>query len=268
MPKTTKTSVKTAAKAVSSPKPEKKPEVKAPKAMTMDQLLSQQTIHPPRKGEFIDAKITNVSKKGIIFDIGWKSYAVLGQLESQDLGSYLAYLKEGDVVPVKVVVEEAKDGFPVVSMRAFFEKGKWDILEEKHKNEEEIEVMCGDYGKGGVFIEFMGVRGVIPKIQLTEDLIREPEKLSGQKLKVKVLEVDKEKNRLVVSQKASALNFSYKDIREKFDAIKVGEKYQAKVIGFSDFGAFCEIEKIEGLIPVSYTHLDVYKRQVLCLVDQ
>ena len=128
MPKTTKTSVKTAAKAVSSPKPEKKPEVKAPKAMTMDQLLSQQTIHPPRKGEFIDAKITNVSKKGIIFDIGWKSYAVLGQLESQDLGSYLAYLKEGDVVPVKVVVEEAKDGFPVVSMRAFLDVYKRQIL--------------------------------------------------------------------------------------------------------------------------------------------
>ncbi len=249
MPKATKTSVKTAAQAVPSSTPEKK--AQAEKAMTMDQLLSQQNIQPPHKGQSIDAKIINVSKKGIIFDIGWKSYAVLGQLESQDLGSYLAYLKEGDVVPVKVVVEEAKDGFPVVSMRSFFEKGKWDILEEKHKNEEEIEVICGDYGKGGVFIEFMGVRGVIPKIQLTEELIREPEKLSGQKLKVKVLEVDKEKNRLVVSQKASALNISYKDIREKFDSIKVGEKYQAKVIGFSDFGAFCEIEKIEGLIHIS-----------------
>lgn len=261
MPKATKTSPKKAAeKAASASTGSTKAtksvvavtEKKASgKPMTMDQLLSSQNIQPPHKGQVVDAKIVNVSKKGIIFDIGWKSYAVLGQLESQDLGSYLAYLKEGDTVPVKVVVEEAKDGFPVVSMRAFFEKGKWDILEEKHKNEEEIEVMCGDYGKGGVFIEFMGVRGVIPKIQLTDDLIREPEKLAGQKLRVKVLEVDKEKNRLVVSQKASALNISYKDIREKFDSIKIGGKYQAKVIGFSDFGAFCEIEKIEGLIHIS-----------------
>ncbi len=237
-------------KAAASSTPKKATKTtKAPQSM--DDLLSSKVVSPPRKGEIIDAKIIDLSKKGILFDIGWKSYAVLGNIEAQELGSYLPYLKVGDSVPVRVVVEEAKDGFPVVSMRSFFEKGKWDILEEKHNNEDEIEVIAGDYGKGGVFIEFMGIRGVIPKIQLTEDLLKEPEKLSGQKIKVKVLEVDREKNRLVVSQKASALNISYKDVRKKFDEIKVGEKYPAKVIGFSDFGAFCEVNKIEGLIHIS-----------------
>lgn len=224
---------------------------KTTKALSMDDLLSGSTLQPPKKGEIINAKIANLSKKGIQFDIGWKSYAVLGNVEAQELGSYLPYLHEGDSVPVRVVVEEAKDGFPVVSMRSFFEQGKWDILEEKHKTEEEIEVVCGEYGKGGVFIEFMGIRGVIPKIQLTEDFIKDPSKLVGQKVKVKVLEVDREKNRLVVSQKASALGISYKDIRKKFDEIKVGDTYDAKVIGFSDFGAFCEVNKIEGLIHIS-----------------
>jgi ribosomal protein S1 len=97
----------------------------------------------------------------------------------------------------------------------------------------------------------MGIRGVIPKIQLTEDYIQNTEKLSGQKIRVKVLEVDKEKNRLVVSQKAVALGISYKDLKKDFDAIKIGETYQAKVIGFSDFGVFCEVNKIEGLIHIS-----------------
>lgn len=226
---------------------------KAPKtkALTMDDLLGSQALQPPRKGVIVDAKIVDLSKKGILFDIGWKSYAVLGNVESQQLGSYLPYLKVGDSVPIKVVVEEAKDGFPVVSMKSFFEQGKWDILEEKHENEEEIEVVAGDYGKGGVFIEFMGIRGVIPKIQLTEDFIKTPEKLSRQKIKVKVLEVDREKNRLVVSQKASALGISYKDVKKKFSAIKIGDKLKAKIIGFSDFGAFCEINEIEGLIHIS-----------------
>src|SRR3989344_269537 len=119
------------------------------KALSMAELLKTQPLTPPRKGDIIQAKIVEMNKKGILFDIGWKSYAVLGNIEAHELGSYSPYLHSGDSVPVKVVVEEAKDGFPVVSMRSFFENGKWHILSEKHNNEEEIEVLCGEYGKGG-----------------------------------------------------------------------------------------------------------------------
>ena len=122
------------------------------KVQTMDDLLASQPLNVPRKGNIVDGKIIDISKKGILFDIGWKSYAVLGNLEAQELSSYLPYMKVSDKVPVRVVVEESKDGYPVVSMRSFFDKGKWDILEEKQNNEEDIEVICGEYGKGGVFI--------------------------------------------------------------------------------------------------------------------
>src|SRR3989338_10336923 len=165
-------------------------------AVSMAELLSKHSFFSPKKGMEIDAVIVSATKKQLVFDIGWKSYAVLGQLESQDLATYLPFLKPGDKVKVKVVVEESKDGYPVVSMRKFFEKGKWDILEEAQKNEAIIEVVCGEYGKGGVFVEFMGIRGVIPKIQLYKDYINSPETLNGQKIKVKVLEVDRTKNRL------------------------------------------------------------------------
>jgi ribosomal protein S1 len=136
-------------------------------------------------------------------------------------------------------------------MRNFFDKGKWSILEDKKKNEEDIEVVCGDYGKGGVFIDFMGIRGVIPKIQLMPDFLESPAKLIGQKLKVKVLEVDEVKNRLVVSQKAAVLNISQKELRERFDKIKVNENYDATVLGVSEFGIFCEVDGVEGLVHIS-----------------
>ncbi len=97
----------------------------------------------------------------------------------------------------------------------------------------------------------MGIRGVIPKIQLTGDYLTSPEKLNGKKIKVKILEVNKEKNRLVVSQKASVLKISQKDLKEKFEKIKKGEKYKAKILGVSEFGAFCEVEGVEGLIHIS-----------------
>ncbi|HLC94058.1 MAG TPA: S1 RNA-binding domain-containing protein [Patescibacteria group bacterium] len=223
----------------------------AAKPRSMKELLQKHTLTPPKKGKEIDAKIISISKKQMLFDIGWKSYAVLGELETKELPLYLPYLKVGDIVKVKVVVEETKEGYPVVSMRTFFEKGKWDILEVAQRDEKEIEILCGEYGKGGVFVDFMGIRGVIPKIQLAGDYLDHPEKLHGKKIKVKVLEVDHVKNRLVVSQKAVVLGISYKELKKAFDVIKIGGIYKAKVIGFSGFGVFCEVEKIEGLIHIS-----------------
>ena len=218
---------------------------------SMEDLLKEKPLKPPKKGEEIEGTIISLSKKHLFLDIGWRAYAILGQLEVKELANYLNYLKVGDKVKVRVVVEESKDGFPVVSMRKFFDQGKWEILKEKQKNEEEIEVVAGEEGKGGVFVDFMGIRGVIPKIQLSPEYINSPEKLKGKKIKVKVLEVDRKKNRLVVSQKAAALGFSYKQLKEEFDKIEIGKKYQARVIGFSEFGIFCEVGKIEGLVHIS-----------------
>jgi small subunit ribosomal protein S1 len=217
----------------------------------MEALLNSSKVSTVKKGQEINANILSISKKGISFNIGAKAHAVLGDREVKEISTYLPYLKIGDNVPVRVISEESKDGFPVVSMQKFFDKGKWDILQDKKSNEEDIDVVCGEYGKGGVFIDFMGIRGVIPKIQLTTEYLDHPEKLEHQKIKVKVLEVDETKNRLVVSQKAAALNISQKELKEKFDSIEMNKEYDAKVLGMSEFGIFCEVDGVEGLVHIS-----------------
>lgn len=232
-----------------------KQKVKSTKKTTtpnlMDALLAKESVSSVKKSEEADAIIVNLSKKSVTFDLGGKAHAVLGNREVKEISTYLPYLKEGDTVRVRIISEESKEGFPVVSLRKFFEKGKWDILKEKKDNEQNIEVVCGEYGKGGVFVDFMGIRGVIPKIQLTTDYLNSPEKLENQKIKVRVLEVDELKNRLVVSQKASVLNISQKELKERFDKIDLHGKYQAKVLGVSEFGVFCEVEGVEGLVHIS-----------------
>ncbi len=217
----------------------------------MEALLKNQDIKRIKKGEDVEAEILSISKKNTVFDIGAKANAVLGEREVKEILSYLPYLKVGDKVQVRVISEESKEGYPVVSMQRFFDKGKWDILIDKKNKEQDIDVLCGSYGKGGVFIDFMGIRGVIPKIQLTDEFLNNPQKLEGQKIRVKVLEVDKIKNRLVVSQKASVFKISNKDLRKKFDSIKEGKTYKAKVLGTSEFGIFCEVNGVEGLIHIS-----------------
>jgi ribosomal protein S1 len=231
--------------------PKKTAQTTQPANNTMEALLKSHQPASVRKGEEIDAKIISLTKRGVMFDIGTKAYAVLGDKEGKEISTYLPYLKVGDSIRVRIISEESRDGYPVVSMQKFFEKGKWDIVKEKKEKEEDIEVLCGEYGKGGVFIDFMGIRGVIPKIQLMGEFLNDPKKLEGQKIRVKVLEVDQAKNRLVVSQKAAVLNISQKELRERFDQIKVGETYEAKVLGVSEFGVFCEVNGVEGLIHIS-----------------
>jgi ribosomal protein S1 len=217
----------------------------------MEQLLQQHTFSSIKKGEERDAEIIHLSRKNVLFDVGAKANAVLGNKEQKEIATYLPYLKEGDTLRVRIISEESREGYPVVSMQQFFDRGKWNILQDKKEKEEDIEVVCGEYGKGGVFVDFMGIRGVIPKIQLAPDYIDEYDKLFGQKIKVKVLEVEEAKNRLVVSQKASVLGISQKDLRAKFESIEIGGTYKAKVLGVSEFGIFCEVDGVEGLVHIS-----------------
>ena len=217
----------------------------------MDKLLNNKKTVPVRRNSEVDTTIISISKKGVLFNLGAKAYAVLGEKELKDISTYLPYLKPNDTVRVRVISEESKEGYPVVSMQRFFDRGKWKILEDKRESEEDIEVLCGEFGKGGVFVDFMGIRGVIPKIQLTQDFIDGPSKLENQKVKVKVLEVDEIKNRLVVSQKAAFFNTSQKELKERFDAVEIGKAYKAKVLGASEFGIFCEVEGVEGLVHIS-----------------
>jgi ribosomal protein S1 len=219
---------------------------------SMAQLLElTQNLPKIKRGDTVNGTIVSISKKEAMFDINWKTNAILISPETKELPTFLPYLKAGQTVPVRIVSMEARAGFPVVSLQGFFEKGKWEILEENYKKEELIEVTVQGSGKGGLFIEVMGIRGVIPKIQLTHEYIKNQRKLFGKKVEIKILEVDRAKNRLVVSQKAAALGITQEKIENTFSKIKEGETKEARVIGFSDFGIFCEVDGIEGLIHIS-----------------
>lgn len=219
----------------------------------MSTLLGQKTTKAAvlQKNLEMEAKIVALSKNSAWFDVGGKALAVLGDKETRELSTYLPYLKIGENIKVRIISPESREGYPVVSLSRFFDGGKWKILSDNKLSEEAIDVVCGDYGKGGLFVDFMGVRGVIPKIQLLPEFMEHPEKLSGQKIRVKVLEVDEIKNRLVVSQKAVMSKFSNKELAKQFGEIEVGKGYEAHVLGTSEFGIFCEVNGVEGLIHIS-----------------
>ena len=115
--------------------------------------------------------------------MGGKAQAILVELEIKEISTYLPYLNIGDTILVRIISERIKKWLSCGLLKeVFLTKGQVGYsYKEKRDSEEEIDVLCGEYGKGGVFINFMGIRGVIPKIQLTEPFISQPEKMRGQK---------------------------------------------------------------------------------------
>ena len=77
----------------------------------MDSLLKKTKPALLKKGKEIEAKITSISKKGIIFDVGGKAQAILGELEIKEISTYLPYLNEGDIILVRIISEESKMAF-------------------------------------------------------------------------------------------------------------------------------------------------------------
>jgi ribosomal protein S1 len=120
------------------------------------------------------------------------------------------------------------------------------------KSESEVDVVIRELSRGGFLVDFMGLRGFIPLSQADGELAKSGERASGRRVKVKILEVDREANRLVFSQVAGGVSASQK---EALAQIEVGKTYKAEVTGVAPFGAFVSVKvgdaSLPGLIHIS-----------------
>jgi ribosomal protein S1 len=158
-----------------------------------------------------------------------------------------------------VIVAENDRGQSVLSLRrSIFEK-RWVTLAEAQKSAEPVEVILKEPVRGGILVDYGGLRGYIPQSQLDSTLSKQVDKISGRRVMVKVVEVDKETNRLVFSQRSIAEGATLAKQKELLSALTVGDSIQAAITGVVPFGAFAKltIEKdgekhdIEGLIHIS-----------------
>ncbi|MEK7592917.1 MAG: S1 RNA-binding domain-containing protein [Patescibacteria group bacterium] len=228
---------------------------------TMEELLKNvgYTLKGVKKGDVLEGKITSVSPKEITIDIGGKAEGVIIDRELETYKDMLMALKPGDSVVAQVIVAENDRGQSVLSLRrSIFEK-RWTTLADAAKSGEPVEVIIKDPVRGGVLVEYGGLRGYIPQSQLDATLSKQMDKVSGRRVMAKVLEVDKETNRLIFSQRALTEEATLSKQKDLLDLLKEGESVQATITGVVPFGAFAKIvvekdgEKldIEGLIHIS-----------------
>jgi small subunit ribosomal protein S1 len=236
-----------------------------PEPTTMEELLAEQDsdIKSFKHGDVVEGNVVRIDKDEILVDIGAKSEGVVSNRELFGRhGEGQAPLNVGDTVLVYVLQPESPEGHVVLSLRRAGLERKWRSMQEQFEAGVIIEAPVIDHNKGGLIVD-CGIRGFVPISQIV-DFPRRPqndqprdaaqeiaEKLMpfvGRKLRLKILEVNRKANRLILSEKVAL----YEERREKrdelFSSLQVGQKVTGTVRSIAPFGVFIDLGGIDGLV--------------------
>lgn len=242
---------------------EKSTNNKLPKNPSMGDLLEHYGQDVKVKGfevgEVVKGQIVDIAPGRVAVDIGGKSEGVVAEKAYNEAQDYIQTLKVGQKVEAKVIVPEMPDGRTILSFRHTARNAAWEELEEAEKKDEELEVLVTDSNRAGLLVEYGNLTGFVPKSHLGPDIPEDFSSLVGKQIKVKVLSLDREENRIVFSEKAvsQAEEIALQD--KALDKIKEGEMYEGVVTTIYDFGAFVRIHvkvdkedvPLEGLVHIS-----------------
>lgn len=197
--------------------------------------------------------VVAVSPQEILIDVGAKSEGIVTGRELSAVSDLVSKISVGDRVDATVIFPENDAGQVVLSLRKLSGERRWDDLEEKLESEEEIGVEAIEVNRGGVICDYLGIRGFLPASQLSST----PNQLTdliGKTINVKVIEVDRPTNRLILSQKGEEAKDLDKilPILAKFN---IGDTFDGVVNAVLPFGVFVELKigdsKMDGLVHVS-----------------
>lgn len=214
---------------------------KEPDSMEELMDLTGYKIQGLKKGQEIKATITDKGKRSVFFDIGAKTEGILIEKEMDYVEDYIRYLRIGDTVMARVVSPENEKGQILMSLARAADKWKWDLFEKTMKLGDVIEVRGLDINKGGMIARFMNIRGFIPVSQFGRKWVGKLDQLYNKVFPVKIIEVDKEKNRLIFSEKAVSESASLEKQKDLLTEVKVGEKYKGQISGVMPFGIFVRV---------------------------
>ncbi len=227
---------------------------KSSEPQTMEALLSSTgyQLRGFKRGDIIEGTIISITPSEIAIDIGYKSLGVVSEREMDMAKSLLGVLGVNDKIPVQIVSPETENGQIVLSIRRAGLEKKWQELSGFKEKNEPVEISGVEVTRGGLLVDWQGLRGFLPVSQLSPERGGRPESGVGQKFKVVVLDIDKATNRLVFSEKKARSSRSSAD----FAKLKIGQVYDGTVSGLVPFGIFVNLNLpdgggLEGLVHIS-----------------
>jgi small subunit ribosomal protein S1 len=225
------------------------------KTITMDELLAGSDINTLTAGEVIEGTIADVKKNEVWIDLGARG---VGVVMRREIG-YGQKLEADMKVTVSVLDPELDEGYALLSMKRAAKDRGWDEVQRIHEANEIIEISPYDANRGGLLVELEGIRGFLPVSQLAaghyprvsgadkDEILQKLNALVNKPLRVRVLDVSRKDNKLIFSEKEAVKD----DMQARFSELKVGDEVEGVITGVIDFGAFVNVDGIEGLIHIS-----------------
>ncbi len=237
----------------------------------IDQFLADQShkIKKLSKGDIVEGDVVDVRDSYLVVDIGHKSEGIIAGRELKSDSFNWKDLKVGDKVLVYVVKPEDEEGQLVLSIRRTQQASAWITLEKAKKDNDVVEAVVVESNNGGLIVEIgKDIRGFIPTSQLDAsrvylDGIRQVGKdissrvqktlnsLVGEKIQTRIIELDREKNRIILSEKMVTQSRDLEQREKTLNKVKEGDVLEGIVSGITPFGIFVNAEGLEGLVHLS-----------------
>jgi small subunit ribosomal protein S1 len=213
-----------------------------------------------KKGDTVKGTIVKVEDNQAYVSLGYKYDGIIPirELSSVHLDSANDVVQVGQEVEAKVVsINDEKESL-VLSKRAIDSENAWDELQAKFDNKETFEVVVADVVKGGIVVD-VGVRGFIPASMVERHFVEDFSDYKGRTLRVKVKEIDRENNKVILSQK-DVLDQEFEANKQQVMAeLQEGSVIEGTVQRLTQFGAFVDVGGVDGLVHVSeiaWNHVD------------
>lgn len=213
----------------------------------------------PAPGEIIEGKVIDVTKHRVLVDIGGVNTGIIAGRETRDSLETLKTLGRGDTVLASVLESENEEGFVVLSLRKASQDRAWKGFVDAFETSEVITVKPTEANKGGLLLEMDGIKGFIPVSQLAplhyprvngadaNLILQKLKKLIGVALQVKIINLDRENGKLILSERAA-----FQEERQKaLKSLGVGNVVEGKISGVVKFGIFVAFDGLEGLVHIS-----------------
>ncbi|NLF80742.1 MAG: 30S ribosomal protein S1, partial [Clostridia bacterium] len=205
-----------------------------------------------RRGARVKGTVVQVKDDELLVDIGGKSEGVLSssELNADDAKNIHERFKVGDEIDVLILRKENQEGYPILSKRRVDQDLAWDRLAQLKQDKEIVSGMVTDVVKGGLLVD-VGLRGFVPASLVALGYVEDLSVYIGRQLDMKIIECDKNSNKLVLSAKA-VLRKANAALKEKTLAeIGEGQTRAGVVRRITNFGAFVDIGGVDGLLHVS-----------------
>ena len=243
------------------------------KKITMDELLASasDSIKKVVAGDTVSGVVLSVKKHEILIDLGAQGVGLVPRREA----SFARNLEVGQEVSASVIDPEMEDGTVLLSLRKAVKDKGWDEIQAKMDAAEIVEVTPFDANRGGLLVEYEGIRGFLPVSQLSaehyprvgsadkDEILQRLNSLVGKGIKVRILDANKKDNKLIFSEKEAVKD----GLAARFAELHVGDVIKGVVTGVVDFGVFVNVEvgdEIEAkIIAIDKERLSLSMKQLV-----